>query len=539
MKLIHIYKRLHTWVGLACGILLFVAFYAGAFTMLKPEVERWVGAAAAPDMPRSMALDALVDGLRHQAAQGGPTLDTLNVEFDEHAPGQARAYQIDGDGFSRMFGQDAQGRLVGAVVRGGGAGVFVDELHRRAGLPLPSNWAEPLVGLVAMLYGLAIVSGVVVLWPSLVKDLLTLRLGANLKRFWMDAHNVLGVIGLPFHLAIALTTAGFCLHDVVYDVQDATVMAAQQKARAVGGQAPGGDASRKAGASTLLSASALIERARTLAPDFSATFMQYRQGPGGRWVVRIGGEVPQAHTRSPRAGYLVIDAVSGLPVPGVSLLPRLQNNWDASLAGIFALHFGSFGGWPVRVAYVCLALMGAALFYSGNLLWITSRLARPGRAGATAQVRQPQAVRITAALTVGLCVGVACGLPLTLVVMRWWSGLGTTVLPMGLTMVFYAVVALSVLVACLKGAAWSGEWLSRLAALSTWAIPLSTALGPWHGRSWLHHANDPSLGWLDGLALIGGALWWWVAARTRQRRLSGDPHSVWAQAMPPHLRRSP
>src|SRR3546814_4664147 len=56
-------------------------------------------------------------------------------------------------------------------------------------------------------------SGVICLLPSLVKDLFALRFGKNLKRMWLDLHNVLGIFSLPFHIVMALTAVVFAFHD--------------------------------------------------------------------------------------------------------------------------------------------------------------------------------------------------------------------------------------------------------------------------------------------------------------------------------------
>lgn len=37
---------------------------------------------------------------------------------------------------------------------------------------------------------------------------------------WMDAHNVAGIISLPFHLVMALTASVFAFHDGIYAVQN-------------------------------------------------------------------------------------------------------------------------------------------------------------------------------------------------------------------------------------------------------------------------------------------------------------------------------
>ena len=38
---ISIFRRLHTWVGLIAGMVLFVAFYAGVLTLFRGEVTQW------------------------------------------------------------------------------------------------------------------------------------------------------------------------------------------------------------------------------------------------------------------------------------------------------------------------------------------------------------------------------------------------------------------------------------------------------------------------------------------------------------------
>ena len=39
--IIKVYKDAHTWAGIVCGLMLFIAFYAGAITMFEKPLERW------------------------------------------------------------------------------------------------------------------------------------------------------------------------------------------------------------------------------------------------------------------------------------------------------------------------------------------------------------------------------------------------------------------------------------------------------------------------------------------------------------------
>ena len=67
------------------------------------------------------------------------------------------------------------------------------------------------MGIVSLLYGMALLSGLVIHLPKLFGDLFALRPGRNLKQLWQDAHNVIGVLSLPFHLMFAVTGALLCL----------------------------------------------------------------------------------------------------------------------------------------------------------------------------------------------------------------------------------------------------------------------------------------------------------------------------------------
>src|SRR5690606_5871604 len=61
-----------------------------------------------------------------------------------------------------------------------------------------------IVGLAGMFMLVALVSGVII-HRRVFKDFFTLRPRANGQRAWLDAHNLFGVVGFPFHLVLAYT----------------------------------------------------------------------------------------------------------------------------------------------------------------------------------------------------------------------------------------------------------------------------------------------------------------------------------------------
>ncbi|WP_157778616.1 PepSY-associated TM helix domain-containing protein [Massilia violaceinigra] len=522
-EIVRTYKVVHTWVGILSGVMLFIAFYAGAFTMFKPEIGHWAEAVPSAQQAASSPVDALA---RAFFAARDDAIGSAVLVLDRERPGFGRMRYADKQGASWQVTLDAAGQLQTSAAQTGPAGHFVDEVHRNGGLPLAGAVAEPIIGFVALLYALALISGVVILLPSLVKDLLLLRITANVKRFWLDAHNLIGITSLPFHLAIALTTAGFCLHDWVYDTQDATIHAIGKQAdaapRAKGKADPGASA-------TWVAPSSLLASARARSASFTPTELTYRGLNSPKPQVNMGGEDWSGHMRAPRAGFMNFNPVTGQLNKGISLLPHQQTNWEASLSAIFALHFGSFGGVPVRVAYAVMGVLGAILFYTGNLLWIESRL-RKNRQLAV-PLEQPRHVRWVAALTVGLCLGAVIGLPLGLVALRWEASLGLDMAGIGLS-VFNTALGAGLLAALVKGAAWAGYRLTLAAVLATLLVPATSLLASVFPGMPIAKPYVTDYLWIDGLSLLGGLALLWMAARVRRRGRSGEQHSVWREPAP-------
>lgn len=78
---------------------------------------------------------------------------------------------------------------------------FFFELHYSLHAGMPGIY---IVGLAGMFMLVALVSGVII-HRRIFKDFFTLRPAANGQRARLDAHNLFGVLGLPFHLVLAYT----------------------------------------------------------------------------------------------------------------------------------------------------------------------------------------------------------------------------------------------------------------------------------------------------------------------------------------------
>ncbi|WP_395027219.1 PepSY-associated TM helix domain-containing protein [Comamonas odontotermitis] len=466
------YLAVHTWVGILCGLVLYVAFYAGAFSMLEAEITRWTQ----PPAPASSAISDDGDALAKAFLDANPGIKgRVRLRWpgaDNAQP--ALAHMVRGeDPVWWQLGTDGQLLRMDSMPRDDDtSGNFVDYLHRKGGLPIPLEVAEPLIGLVSLAYALALVSGVVVLLPSLVKDLFYLRLGANLKRMWLDVHNLLGVASLPFHLVIALSAAVFGLHDMVYLAQDKFIY--QDGLRPT--VARDSVAPPKVVRTDWLPPSEIKHRVQQQVPDFRPLALDYVMQPTGTVAV-VGGSDERNFQRASRYGLAFVNLGNG-EIYDRNYLPGASGAVStALLSSLFSLHFGSYGGDTVRVLYLLLGLSGALLFYTGNLLWIETRTKRARRPQDGGVMERPRHVRIVSALTQGVCLGCAAALPATLVLAHWFAP-RLADLNLLHQSVFYAVFA-----ACITWAIWRGtERAARsllwFTALCNALVPLAVALSP-------------------------------------------------------------
>lgn len=527
--IVRLYKSVHSWVGILSGLFLFIAFYAGALTVFKAPLTRWL---SPPSAERFVPLDEMPKLLERSLASR-PELAagfTIHLQPSEQDPASLawRVRPRGGDEHDALGGRfyraslDSVGEARVSEVHPVELTEFIDTLHRVVGLPVDSDEARWLMGVVCALYALALVSGVIILLPSLVKDFFALRVGHNLKRMWLDAHNVVGIVSLPFHVVMAITAAVFAFHDGIYTLQDRlfhdSSLASAWSAPRKPPQAP---AARRPGA--MLPPAELLARAREGAEGFEAERMQYMQLGGPRATVRVWGKDPRSLAPRPMGGFVALDPYTG-EVLSRDFMPGRQDAVNFTLASFFALHFATFGGTPLSWIYFLLALAGAWLFYSGNLLWIESRRRKIREGVLPGQTRQ---TRWLAALTVGVCIGCVAGISLAIAAGKFLHAL---VGDLGAWQrgLYYGVFFISIGWAFLRGAGRGAVELLWMAVAATAAIPLASLLalclpdiGWWAHRSVAAIAVD--------LAAATGALGLaWMARATARRVATGPADSVWA-----------
>ncbi|NGZ84049.1 PepSY-associated TM helix domain-containing protein [Duganella aceris] len=500
------YIAVHTWVGLVAGFCLFIAFYAGAVTIFHEELHAWETppprAAQAAAEPQAL-IDAVLAA--HPKAKDVFYLrlpsryePQLVLEFDE------RHFRFDASGKLEEFKEHSQ--LSG----------FIYRLHYTAGLP--RSVGLYLLGVVCVLYGVALASGVIVYAPTFFKDLFALRIGKNIKRMWQDAHNAIGILSLPFHLMYAWSSAILALGVILlapfqYLIFDGKLL------ELVGQDIYVAAPSKPAGvAAPLLPASQLLATIRREAPGVQVETLSYRHAGDANAQVQAYGKIAQ-HTVADMAA-VVLNASSGKVVR--VMVPENFSPGTRFLRSLQALHFGGFGQAAVQWMYFILGMAGAFLFYSGNLLWIEARRKRQS-------LVQPRSGKLMAQGTLGVCLGCVAGVSAVFLINK----LGPAdALPLWEERGYYAVFLLCVAWAFARPPARAGYELLMLCAGLTLAIPLA---------HWFGSGVNPLLALVDGdgvvvgvalVSLLFAALYRKMARAVLQRGLHGDPHSVWSLRAP-------
>lgn len=529
---LRIYKNLHTWTGLISGMALFICFYAGAFSMFKEPLARW---ATPPEQQAAWVAPAqwqpLIAATLIQYPEAADEF-VLHLQRREHTPspltwavGEERL-RVAPRAWATL---DDSGNLVSGTYEPAPLGELVDLLHQTAGIPGGGHHYVGVyaMGAVCVLYVLALVSGLIVLLPTLVKDLFAVRPGHNRKRFWLDTHNVVGLASLPFHLMIALTVIVFAFHDQIYDGLEKLVYRDQPL-----WERTDADLTPQP-VETLRSPAELLDNVAQLAPDFVPRELYYYDADLAAAEVSIFGETLWQPQRDGARGLVTLDAHTG-DILHTAYLPGHENDWTAILNTFFSLHFGNYGGALVRWIYFLLGLGGAFLFYSGNLLWVETRRRRQREAGVP--VTQTAATAAMAAATVGVCWGAVAGMSSAMVMGKWLTASGLNLQTVYLS-AYYAVFLGAIAWAFFRGAAAAAVDLLTVSAVTTLAIPvtgLAALLMP-DLPVWLHRA--PDLWLVEATALVLGLSFAYMARRTARHLSTNGADTVWSlpRTRPRHL----
>ena len=395
---------LHTWTGLLVGWVLFFVFVTGTFGYVNSEVSRWMR----PELPLQSAppgapsllppAETWLRAQRQDAERWYIFFPGRRGETQLEAGWQAWPRPGEDYGaFTRAVINPATGAEEKGRIRETGGGDELYAMHYALRY-MPYDWGIRIVGICAMFMLVAILSGIVT-HKKIFKDFFTFR-PAKGQRSWLDAHNLLSVTALPFHLMITWSGLIFFLYTYMPLPIDTLYPQGPSRDRFYE-QLYGREESGKAKEATAANA--------PLAPMLAQAEREWGAGKIARLTVEHPGRtdakvVIAAHTltRLSRNGpNMRFDGVTGSRLPD-------EGDKEAASAGfslaLLAIHEGHFAGPLLRALYILSGLGGAAMIATGLLLWSTKRKAKLAKAG-----RLPFGIILVDILNLGTIVGLPIG----------------------------------------------------------------------------------------------------------------------------------
>lgn len=189
---------LHTWAGLIPGWILFAVFLTGTAAYWRGEITAWTRPELRTEIAAPEAATLAIRELQRIAPGspgwfvGLPTQSDPLIRLYWREPGERRLRDGILDPATGQVARQGESR----------GGEFFYRFHFE--LHLPPIWGRWIVGLCAMMMLVAIVSGVIT-HRRIFADFFTFRPGKAPQRSWLDAHNALAVLALPYHLMITYT----------------------------------------------------------------------------------------------------------------------------------------------------------------------------------------------------------------------------------------------------------------------------------------------------------------------------------------------
>ena len=368
---------LHTWAGLIVGWLLFAIWLAGSLCVFWFELDYWARPElhAVPVAERSAQVQSALNYLAHTSPDARRWVIVLpSPDGRDPVLSTSTASALSG---TTQFLPDLSGRQITTHTMGGR--FFVDfhwTLNNYPFFPGANLIPFFLVGAAGVVFVLMCITGVVV-HKRIFKDFFTFRPVSSRQRRWLDAHNVFGVLPLPFHFLIALTGVSFfCFQylpnalDTIYKADGAAFQGVMAAPYATDAHAQPGRPAR------LYPLLPLIDRAEERFGRGLTASIQITDPGRDNAVIEIqrGREGGIGVFNLPS---VVFNGVTGQMIRHVAPRSATLSTWD-----IFtSLHFAFFGGALMRWFYLICGFAGTATIATGLLLFTIKRDQKHGEAG--------------------------------------------------------------------------------------------------------------------------------------------------------------
>lgn len=352
----------HKYTSLVCTAFLLMLCVTGLPLIFHDEIDALTEEtpALAPGAVGSSQGGLPLDTMLHKALAARPGEVPLFMAFDNASPlltvTTGARPDVDAAGMTIQLFDRSTGAPTGQVEESG-VMHFLLQLHTDMFLGL---WGMLFLGLMGLLFFAAIVSGTVLYAPFMRKlDFGTLRTRRSRRVKWLDYHNLLGIVALAWASVVGLTGVINTLATPIIQAWQMGELAEMTRAY------QGKHAVPPARYASLDTAMAEARKARP--------------GANPRFIAFPGGAFSSKH-------HYAVFLEGGTPLTEKMLTPALIDAETSTLTAVRPLpwyvqalllsqplHFGDYGGLPLKILWAVLDIFTIVVLGSGLYLWLGRR----------------------------------------------------------------------------------------------------------------------------------------------------------------------
>lgn len=386
----------HGWLGVTISVVLFLAFWAGAISLFRAEVQQWSQLphhpvdTSAENKPLMLVVDELLQNYSLNTEEHltiiQPDADNPYYSVYVDMLPEENAAKDAPERVAELLVDPKTGEIVGDLDQFY-LGEFIYVLHYSLSMGAVGLY---LVGFVTLVFLFAILSGIYIHAKKIIPHFFSYRIRKQRTQL-LDFHTLTGVMTLPFSVMYALSGLVFNLIIVyqaaflflVYDGDQNALLTDVGFAAFVTPVQTGE-------ALDMTKAESIIAEAESdYGPASVTRFYNYGDTSA---VLEMRGEKPGGLSQRYDIFYRVQDGVL-IQASGIEGTNAFRKGSEV----LAALHFADFAGVDLRMIYFILALAFAALIVIGNVLWVEKRK--------TQQQGSIRVTRFVGNMTVGACGG--------------------------------------------------------------------------------------------------------------------------------------
>lgn len=359
-RTVRIWSWTHRWSSLICTVFALLLCLTGLPLIFKDELGPDLKLETVTTAPGTASVDAMI--ARAMAARPGQVVPYLFYDRDHpivKVP-TAQSMTTDPASFHYQVFDTRTGRQIETTQPNEGFMYVMLRLHLDIFAGMPGTL---FLGFMGLLLVMAIVSGVVLYGPFTRRlDFGTIRAGNGRQLKWLDLHNLLGIVTLAWFGVVSFTGVINTLAapiELAWQANQLVEMASQAKST--------GNEGRRASIDNVL------REVRTAVPGMNVMTVAFPGTPfatPSHVAIFLTGDTPITSRILKPA---LADASSG-QVIAVRDMP-----WYATTLFMSQpLHFGDYGGLPLKIIWALLDIVTIVVLVSGLYLWWTKRRRRAG-----------------------------------------------------------------------------------------------------------------------------------------------------------------